>query len=103
MAPAQFAAGWYYGIAKEDKRDELLKCFQSDNDLTNTLFDAMEAYIAGDTMAGDAKIEQTKPLYEKSLAGCGKLTEAIDEWIEKIDAMMARSDWAMIQNQVYEA
>ena len=56
----------------------------------------MEAYIAGDTMAGDAKIEETKPLFEKALAGCGKLTEGIGEWVKKIDAMMARSDWAII-------
>ena len=27
MAPAQFAAGWYYGITYEDKSDELLKCY----------------------------------------------------------------------------
>ena len=53
----------------------------------------MEAYIASDTETGDAKIKETKPLYEKALAGCGDLAEAISEWALKTDVMMARSDW----------
>ena len=47
-APAQFTAGWYYGVSTEDKRDQILECFAESDDLTNALYDAMEAYIAGD-------------------------------------------------------
>ena len=49
MAPAQFAAGWFDGISHEDKRDDLYKCYSKNDDLTNALYDAMEAYIAGDS------------------------------------------------------
>lgn len=50
MAPAQFAAGWLYGISfqTEEHRDEIVNCFQTSDDLTNDLYDAMEAYENGD-------------------------------------------------------
>ena len=102
-APAQFTAGWYYGIAQKDKRDDILDCFKTDEDLTNTLYNAMEAYIAGDTTSGDAKISETKPLYEKALAGCGDIAVHMGEWAQKTDDMMERSDWQQISQEIYQA
>ena len=62
-APAQFSAGWYYGLSTEDKRDQILECFKESDDLTNALYDAMEAHIAGDDKTADEKMEETKVLY----------------------------------------
>ena len=70
-APAQFTAGWYYGVSTEDKRDEILECFVQNEDLTNDLYAAMEAYIAGDQKIGDEMMEETKALYATAMAGCG--------------------------------
>ena len=48
MAPAKFAAGWYYGITGEDERRTIKNCFQNNDELTNLLYDAMAAYVRGD-------------------------------------------------------
>ena len=56
LAPAEFTAGWYYGLSGHDKEDKILQCYEPDNELTNLLYDGMEAYIAGDNKSGSAKI-----------------------------------------------
>ena len=71
MAPAKFAAGWYYGITGKDKRKVVRQCFAIDDNLTNLLFDAMASYIEGNMEIGDAKMHETKPLLQESLSGCG--------------------------------
>ena len=92
-APAQFTAGWYYGIAEKDKRDEILKCYKTDVALTNALYDAMEAYIDGDKATGDAKMGETKPLYKKALSGCGEVAEHMGEWAQKFDDLTKIANW----------
>ena len=80
--PCRFIAGWYYGITKNEKRNELLKCFKFDYELTNTLIDGMEAYIfRDDKQHAYAKLKETLPLYVKALSGCGTLGEAIVSWV----------------------
>ena len=101
-APAQFMAGWYYGIAQEDKRDNLLKCYKTDVDLTNTLYDAMEAYIDGDKATGDAKIGETKALYRKAFSGCGNLADDMSEWAQKVDDLAKIADWSTIAQKIYQ-
>ena len=56
LAPAEFTAGWYYGLSGHDKKDKIIHCFEPDNNLTNLLYDGMEAYIAGDYKSGSEKI-----------------------------------------------
>ena len=53
MAPAKFAAGWYYGITGEDRRRAVRHCYAVDDDLTNILYDAMTSYLEGDMEVGD--------------------------------------------------
>ena len=62
MAPAKFAAGWYYGITGEDRRRDVRHCYAVDDDLTNLLYDAMTSYLEGNMEAGDLKMHETKPL-----------------------------------------
>ena len=95
-APAQFTAGWFYGVSTEDKRDEILECFAQSEDLTNALYDAMEAYIAGDKKTGDEKMEETKPLYATAMAGCGQIAESMGAIAKRFDGIQARSDWAQL-------
>ena len=95
-APAQFTAGWYYGVSTEDKRDEILECFAQSEDLTNALYDAMEAYIAGDKKTGDEKMEETKTLYTTAMAGCGQIAESMGAIAKRFDDIQARSDWAQL-------
>ena len=101
-APAQFIAGWHYGIAHEKERDDL-SCFVADDDLTNTLYDAMEAYIAGNHAEGDAKMTATVPLYKEALSGCGRLATLIGKWAQRIDEMKERQDWQQILKEIYNA
>ena len=101
-APAQFIAGWHYGIAHEKDRDDL-SCFKADDDLTNTLYDAMEAYIAGNHADGDAKMTATVPLYKEALSGCGRLETHIGKWAQRIDEMKAREDWPQLLKEIYQA
>ena len=79
-APAQFTAGWYYGISGKDKRDKIVECFKPNDKLTNFLYEAFEEYIAGNKMAGDAYLARTKPLYRRALSDCGNLNEHMHEW-----------------------
>jgi len=74
-APAQFVAGWYYGVIGDDKRDYIIDCYQMNDDLTNALYDGMEAYIAGDQETGDSKMKSTKDLYATALATCTEVGE----------------------------
>ena len=84
-APAQFTAGWYYGISGKDKRDEIVECYKPNDKLTNFLYEAFEEYIAGNKMAGDAYLAKTKPLYRRALSDCGNLSEHMHEWSQKMD------------------
>ena len=96
-APAQYIAGWFYGIAQEDDRDELLKCFKQSDDLTNKLYDAMEAVVAGDVDEGDKKMAETRPLFETALAGCNQdILDKMGENDKKFEDLKARSDWQQI-------
>ena len=83
MAPAKFAAGWYFGITGKNRRKDIRKCYVVDDNLTDLLFDAMDSYIEGNMETGDVKMHQTKPLFQQSLSGCGQLAddmEYIAEW-----------------------
>ena len=59
MAPALFIAGWYMELNQHGDQDHILPCYEPNEDLTNALYDAMEAYIDGDTQTGDAKMAVT--------------------------------------------
>ena len=103
MAPAQFVAGWYYGVSTEDKRDDILKCFTKSEDLTNVLYDAMEAYIAGDSKTGDKKMKDSKKLWDTAMAGCGQIAVAMGDVSKKFEDMQAQSDWDKVSKEIYQA
>ena len=47
-APALYIAGWYYGVTEIDVREDIMKCFQTNDDLTYGLYDGMVDWIVGD-------------------------------------------------------
>ena len=61
----------------------------------------MEAYIAHDKKAGDEKMADLEPLYEKALAGCTKEKFILIDVAGKIDQAKARPDWEEIMQQVF--
>ena len=102
-APSQFVSGWLYGTTLKDKRMDIMKCYKVSDDLTNTLYDAMEAYISGDQKTGDAKMKDTKPLYETALKGCdAEITGAMKKIADQADALIGRKDWDKIAKEIYD-
>ena len=102
-APSQFVSGWLYGTTLMDKRMDIMKCYKVSDDLTNTLYDAMEAYISGDQKTGDAKMKDTKPLYETALKGCdAEITGAMKKIADQADALIGRKDWDKIAKEIYD-
>ena len=87
MAPAQFVAGWYLGATDASSIDdgfvtEVEACLIESDDLTNTLYDAMEYYIRSETWKlkgrrvkdqerGDDKMKEFIELLKPAMANCG--------------------------------
>ena len=83
QAPPQFTAGWLLGVSFIDKRDEIIDCYEPNDDLMNAQYDAMEAYIADDKATGDEKMAQVKKLAKKAYASCEKTVPELFEWYQK--------------------
>jgi hypothetical protein len=101
-APAQFIAGWFYGIEGEDKRDYILGCYKADEDLTNTLYDAMEAYIKGDESTGEDLMKNARPMYKTALQKCDDVNGKMKEIGDEIYALPERSDWDTVSKKIYD-
>ena len=87
-APAEFIAGWYYGSwAQEDKRDYIIGCYKPNEDLTNTLYDAMEAYIKGDESKAEDLMKKTRPMYEAALQKCDEVSSGIKKFDDEMFAL----------------
>ena len=80
MAPALFIAGWYMGITQDEESDYIRDCYAPDEDLSNALYDGMEAYMNGDSQTGDAKITAATNMYPAALANCTKVNAKMGEW-----------------------
>ena len=102
MAPGEFISGWHWGITGNDERKYIYECYVPNEDLTNTLYDGMEAYIKGDIQTADAKMAATKDLYPAALANCTKVNAQIGEWVKKLDDLKARPDWVEISKKIYK-
>ena len=58
-APAQYMAGWYYGVSIDEDYTKIFECFKNNDDLTNKLYDAMESFVSEDHKEGDKLISET--------------------------------------------
>ena len=93
MAPAEFIAGWLFGVVGDDKQDYVKGCYTVNDDLTNTVYDGMEAFIAGDRKTGDEKLEAAAGLFVTALADCQDFNVKYREVTEEAKARMERPDW----------
>ena len=102
LAPAQFVSGWFYGVTNKDKRDYILSCYTVNDDLTNTLYEAMEAYIDGDQKTGDDKMGKTKDFYSDALKKCDDVSDDMKNIDEKAQALVKRDDWKDVAAKIYK-
>ena len=100
-APAKWIAGWWQGVSGQDKRDYIATCFTENADLTNTMFEAFDAYLKGDSATGDEKMAETKPLFEVALKGCSETNAEMDKVAKKFEELRQSPDWPKISAEVY--
>ena len=100
LAPAQFSAGWLYGLSGLEERDTILDCYEPSEKLTNTLYDAMDAFIAGDNRGGLTKYNEAKPLFMESFSSCKEFGR--QHWVNNIKHMEDRVDWPQLREAIYQ-
>ena len=61
-----------------DERDYILDCYSNNNELTDTLYDAMEAYISADYTTGDKKMGDLSNLFSTAMKKCDKVMDKMD-------------------------
>ena len=73
-------------------------------ELTDTLYDAMEAYINDDPVTGDQKMAAIRPLFTTALAACTQpdYNKSLAKWAKEFDDLKARPDWDEISKKIYE-
>ena len=79
-APIYYIEGYYGEITGVWDQTYLEQCFVQNKKLTDTLYDAMEAYIRNDPVTGAEKMTATKPMFHTALISCRGYNEAIDGW-----------------------
>ena len=98
MGPAQFIAGWLYGISDQtmDKRDAIVDCFTPSHDLMKEVYHAMNQYIKGNKDKGDEAWEKAIELYKPALANCDlhSVTEPLNTYKNKMSEMVADPKWS---------
>ena len=102
QAPALFIAGWLNGFTGDDLKDDILSCYKPNSLITDTLYEAMNAYWANNLKIGDEKMSELEPLYEKALEGCSKEKLILIDVGGKVDEAKARPDWEEIKRKVFE-
>ena len=105
-AANEFLAGWVYGVSHQtvNIRFEMEDCFIKSEELTNTVYDAMDAWKAGDMQKVQDEWAKTGPMYTTALAKCPKDTvqDPIEEWSKKVTDMSQASDWPTQEKDIYE-
>ena len=105
MGPAQFIAGWLYGVSGQtiDKRDAILSCFEPSTDLMNRVYHAMNQYIKGNKDKGDDAWKEAIELYKPALAGCDAqgITEPLQEFKQKMADMTGDKKWHKKSERIY--
>ena len=69
MAPAEFVAGWYDGFTQQERSD-ITACYKPDSSITDTLYNAMDAYNKGDLDTGEELVIATEQLCFAALTSC---------------------------------
>ena len=102
-APALYIAGWYYGVTGIDVKEEIVKCYQTNDDLTFGLYDGMVDWIVGNQNDGDIKMNELRPFWKQALANCGDIRDQITEETEKAKDFWKPGKNADVARQIYDA
>jgi len=105
IAPAEFIAGWLYGVSfqTENWRFEFENCYKVDKNITDDVYDAMEAYEKNDYDTAQKKWDDADKYWPDALASCKKeATDALDAWGKKVKDMQAMKDWDKIAAKIYQ-
>jgi len=103
-APAQFIAGWLYGITLNtiEDRDAIIDCYKVNDNLTADYYDAMADYKAGKTSDGDAKFEDAEQYYSDAFGSCGdSINNDLEAWGKKVKDMRSADNWDTVSQQIY--
>ena len=101
-APALYFDGFLQGATKKydnDRIQQLISCYNPDDYLSDTLFEAYEALTDGDAKKGNELLEETKPEFEKAMEKCDKVLEEAAQMHSKYEAILERSDAVEYQRQ----
>ena len=105
MGPAQFIAGWLYGVSGQyaEKRDAILECFEPSTDLMNRVYHAMNQYIKGNKDKGDEAWKEAIELYKPALAKCDAegITTPLEEYRQKMVDMVSDKKWEKKSERIY--
>jgi len=105
MVPAQFLAGWIYGISgrTKDYRDAMVKCFKVNDELTNDVYRGMNQYVKGHKEKGDKYWNDARKLFPQAVADCGSdITDAFFGYSKKMDEMVNKKGWWDREEEIYE-
>ena len=92
-APADFYAGWYYGLSGHDKRDKIHDCYEPNEKLSAKFNEGIEAALAGKSEKADEFLDKARKLMTKALDGCRQLDyHMFGKWAERVDAIEDRPD-----------
>ena len=99
QAPAQYIAGWLYGISwqQEDLRDKIIACYTENDIITQDYFDGMAAYSKGDTETATAKFNDAGEHYDEAFANCdSSITDVLTQWKTKLTDLEKIDNWDTI-------
>ena len=99
MAPAEFIAGWLFGITTQadSERDEIMACYTPNADLTSDYYEGMAAFEANDQKTGTAKFNDAQQYYGDAFAKCSKkVTDPLTEYTNKVNDLSKIANWSKI-------
>ena len=96
-APALFWAGRYESLTNEDETDYILDCFIPSQELTDKIFEAMEAYIVSDHHLGYTKMGETRPLFKEQMVNCPKVWTKMNQILRQADELISNPNWDEMQ------
>ena len=76
-------------------------CFFGSEELTNALYDGIEALRVNDFAAVSNKLAEIRPLFESALKKCPEVLPDMEKYVDEIDQLMSRADWDYVSEFLY--
>ena len=89
-APAQFAAGFLYGVNNIDQRDYIVGCYEQNTRLEDRLQFIVGLYSFGVWPLGDVIMSRTRDLFGESMANCDETNPQFEQFYSVYDDFSAK-------------